>query len=67
MTRAELFVQDKAAHIPDDRGMPRSSRKRGSRTDPDRSAHRVSDRGTLSTADEELLRTLYAEHSGALF
>ncbi|MFD8000893.1 sigma-70 family RNA polymerase sigma factor [Streptomyces mirabilis] len=51
----------------DDRLMPWSSRKRGPRTDPDRSAHRVSDRGTLSTVDEELLRTLYAEHAGALF
>ncbi|MEW1773262.1 sigma-70 family RNA polymerase sigma factor [Streptomyces sp. NPDC086777] len=28
---------------------------------------RVSGRGTLSTADEELLRTLYAEHAGPLF
>ncbi|MFD9512084.1 sigma-70 family RNA polymerase sigma factor [Streptomyces mirabilis] len=44
-----------------------SSRKRGPRTDPDRSAHRVTDKGTLSTADEELLRTLYAERAGALF
>ncbi|WP_435884504.1 sigma-70 family RNA polymerase sigma factor, partial [Streptomyces mirabilis] len=51
----------------DDRLMSWSSRKRGPRTDPDRSAHRVSDRGTLSTVDEELLRTLYAEHAGALF
>ncbi|MFD5540424.1 sigma-70 family RNA polymerase sigma factor [Streptomyces sp. NPDC127079] len=44
-----------------------SSRKRGPKTDPDRSARRVSGKGTLSTADEELLRTLYAEHAGALF
>ncbi|MER7934813.1 MULTISPECIES: sigma-70 family RNA polymerase sigma factor [unclassified Streptomyces] len=47
--------------------MPWSSRKRGTRTDPDRSAHRVSGKGTLSTADEELLRTLYAEHAKPLF
>ncbi|MER6048355.1 sigma-70 family RNA polymerase sigma factor [Streptomyces sp. NPDC001793] len=48
--------------------MPWSPRKRGGpRTDPNRSAHRVSGRGALSTADEELLRTLYAEHAGALF
>ncbi|MGW1507260.1 sigma-70 family RNA polymerase sigma factor [Streptomyces mirabilis] len=44
-----------------------SSQKRGPRTDPDRSAHRVSDRGPLSTVDEELLRTLHVEHAGALF
>ncbi|MFF0134438.1 sigma factor, partial [Streptomyces mirabilis] len=44
-----------------------SSRKSDPGTDPDRSAHRVSDRGTLSTVDEELLRTLSAEHAGALF
>ncbi|MEW2624594.1 sigma-70 family RNA polymerase sigma factor [Streptomyces sp. NPDC048106] len=42
-------------------------RKRGSRTDPDGSARRVYGRGTLSTTDEELLRTLYAEHAGPLF
>ncbi|MEU2420099.1 sigma-70 family RNA polymerase sigma factor [Streptomyces sp. NPDC007851] len=47
--------------------MPRSFRKREQRVDPDRSARRVSGRGTLSTADEELLRTLYAEHAGPLF
>jgi RNA polymerase sigma-70 factor (ECF subfamily) len=35
--------------------------------DPDRSAPRVSGRGKLSTTDEELLRTLYAEHAGPLF
>ncbi|MFD7056971.1 hypothetical protein ACFWBS_47665, partial [Streptomyces mirabilis] len=64
---AELLVQDKAAHMRDDRLMPWSSRKRDQKTDPDDSAHRVSDRGTLSTADEELLRTLYAEHAGPLF
>jgi RNA polymerase sigma-70 factor, ECF subfamily len=29
--------------------------------------HRVSGKGTLSTADEELLRTLYAEHAQPLF
>jgi RNA polymerase sigma-70 factor (ECF subfamily) len=51
----------------DDRLMPWSSRKRDQRTDPDDSAHRVSGKGTLSTADEELLRTLYAEHAGPLF
>ncbi|MEU9124469.1 sigma-70 family RNA polymerase sigma factor [Streptomyces sp. NPDC048506] len=61
-------LRDKAVHLRDDRLMPWSSRKRGGpRTDPNRSAHRVSGRGALSTADEELLRTLYAEHSGALF
>ncbi|MEU3521954.1 sigma-70 family RNA polymerase sigma factor [Streptomyces sp. NPDC006654] len=37
------------------------------KTDPDRSARRVSGKGTLSTADEEPLRTLYAEHAGAPF
>ncbi|MEV5954835.1 sigma-70 family RNA polymerase sigma factor [Streptomyces sp. NPDC051987] len=47
--------------------MPRSFRKREQRVDPDRSARRVSGRGTLTTADEELLRTLYAEHAGPLF
>ncbi|WP_112470008.1 sigma-70 family RNA polymerase sigma factor [Streptomyces triticisoli] len=47
--------------------MPWSSRKRGPRTDPDRSAHRVPGKGTLSATDEELLRTLYAEHAGPLF
>ncbi|MFF0791563.1 sigma-70 family RNA polymerase sigma factor [Streptomyces spiralis] len=47
--------------------MPWSSRKRGPTADPDRSASRVSGKGTVSTADEELLRTLYAEHAGALF
>ncbi|MER6123265.1 sigma-70 family RNA polymerase sigma factor [Streptomyces sp. NPDC001795] len=47
--------------------MPWSSRKRGPRTDPNRSADRVSGKGTLSTTDEELLRTLYAEHAGPLF
>ncbi|MCG7203724.1 sigma-70 family RNA polymerase sigma factor [Streptomyces arenae] len=47
--------------------MPRSFRKREQRVDPDRPARRVSGRGTLSTADEELLRTLYAEHAGPLF
>lgn len=47
--------------------MPRSFRKREQRVDLDRSARRVSGRGTLSTADEELLRTLYAEHAGPLF
>nr|WP_309147798.1 sigma-70 family RNA polymerase sigma factor [Streptomyces sp. NTH33] len=50
-----------------DRLMSWSSRKRGPRTDPDRSAHRVSGKGALSAADEELLRTLYAEHAGPLF
>ncbi|WP_434094680.1 sigma factor, partial [Streptomyces hyaluromycini] len=60
-------LQDKAVYVRDDRPMPWSSRKRGPRTDPNRSAHRVSGKGTLSTADEELLRTLYAEHAGALF
>ncbi|MET8451940.1 sigma-70 family RNA polymerase sigma factor [Streptomyces sp. NPDC005209] len=46
--------------------MPWGSRKRGPRTDPDRSVHRVSGEGTLSNADEELLRTLYTDHAGAL-
>ncbi|MEU7061532.1 sigma-70 family RNA polymerase sigma factor [Streptomyces sp. NPDC046197] len=51
----------------DDRPMPWTSRKRGPRADPDRSTHRVSGNGTASTTDEELLRTLYAEHAGPLF
>ncbi|MFE1199933.1 sigma-70 family RNA polymerase sigma factor [Streptomyces olivaceoviridis] len=50
----------------DDRLMP-WNQKRGPRTRPDRSADRVSGEGTLSTADEELLRALYAEHAGPLF
>lgn len=47
--------------------MPWSLRKRGKEADPDRSANRVSGKEALSTADEELLRTLYAEHAGPLF
>ncbi|MER6355053.1 sigma-70 family RNA polymerase sigma factor [Streptomyces sp. NPDC001634] len=47
--------------------MPWSSRKRGPTADPNRSTHRVSGEGTISTTDEELLRTLYAEHAGPLF
>ncbi|MDX6331405.1 MAG: polymerase sigma-70 factor, subfamily [Streptomycetaceae bacterium] len=47
--------------------MPWSFRKRGPLAEPDRSGRRVSDRGTVSSADEELLRTLYAEHAGPLF
>jgi RNA polymerase sigma-70 factor (ECF subfamily) len=35
--------------------------------EPDRSGRRVSNKGTVSSADEELLRTLYAEHAGPLF
>ncbi|WP_372509351.1 sigma-70 family RNA polymerase sigma factor [Streptomyces humicola] len=47
--------------------MPWSLRKHGPVTEPDRSGSRVSDKGTISSADEELLRTLYAEHAEPLF
>ncbi|WP_354645343.1 sigma-70 family RNA polymerase sigma factor [Kitasatospora camelliae] len=47
--------------------MPWSFLKRGQPTEPDRSERRVSGEGTVSRADEELLRTLYAEHAGPLF
>ncbi|MCQ4043805.1 sigma-70 family RNA polymerase sigma factor [Streptantibioticus rubrisoli] len=46
--------------------MPWSLRKRGPSSEPDRSGNRVSDTGTVSRADEELLRALYAEHAGPL-
>ncbi|MFJ2716254.1 sigma-70 family RNA polymerase sigma factor [Streptomyces sp. NPDC087437] len=60
-------LRGRVVHVRDDRPLPGSSRKRDPRTDPDRSAGRVSGKGTLSTADEELPRTLYTEHAGALF
>ncbi|MEU6572663.1 sigma-70 family RNA polymerase sigma factor [Streptomyces sp. NPDC046805] len=44
-----------------------SLRRRGPTAEPDGSGRRVSDTGTISRADEELLRTLYAEHAGPLF
>jgi RNA polymerase sigma-70 factor (ECF subfamily) len=47
--------------------MSRGTRKHGRTADTDRSMHRVSDKGTISSTDEELLRTLYAEHAGPLF
>ncbi|MEE1664011.1 sigma-70 family RNA polymerase sigma factor [Streptomyces sp. NPDC003631] len=47
--------------------MPWGSRRHSPTTDPDRSAKRVSGKGNLSTADEELLRALYAEHARPLF
>lgn len=50
-----------------DRLMSRNARKRDQTADPERSTHRVTGKGTLSTTDEELLRALYAEHAGPLF
>ncbi|MFF3465227.1 sigma-70 family RNA polymerase sigma factor [Streptomyces sp. NPDC001984] len=47
--------------------MSRNARKRDQTADPERSTHRVTGKGTLSTTDEELLRALYAEHAGPLF
>ncbi|OIK04442.1 RNA polymerase subunit sigma [Streptomyces monashensis] len=47
--------------------MPWSARKRGRTADTDRSVRRVSGEGTVSASDEELIRTLYAEHAGPLF
>ncbi|MFD8079063.1 sigma-70 family RNA polymerase sigma factor [Streptomyces sp. NBC_00510] len=47
--------------------MPWSLPKRDPTRQPDRPGNRVSERGTISYADEELLRTLYAEHAGPLF
>ncbi|MEU1410579.1 sigma-70 family RNA polymerase sigma factor [Streptomyces sp. NPDC005731] len=58
---------DKSANVRDDRRMPWGSRRHSPTTDPDRSAKRVSGKGNLSTADEELLRALYAEHARPLF
>ncbi len=58
---------DKSANVSDDRRMPWGSRRHSPTTDPDRSAKRVSGKGNLSTADEELLRALYAEHARPLF
>ncbi len=47
--------------------MPWTFRKRGPVAEPDRAERRVSSEGTVSRADEELLRTLYSEHAGPLF
>ncbi|MBX7546985.1 sigma-70 family RNA polymerase sigma factor [Streptomyces sp. NPDC055966] len=47
--------------------MPWSARRRGGTADTDRSARRVPGEGTVPATDEELIRTLYAEHAGPLF
>ncbi|MGW0992972.1 sigma-70 family RNA polymerase sigma factor [Streptomyces sp. NPDC002523] len=47
--------------------MPWSARKRGRTADTDRSERRVTGEGTIAATDEELIRTLYAEHAGPLF